>query len=83
MVDIEKLVSEARARLERTKDNKAWCRTNDIRALLEAGATIRSINHEQTRGKGYYLHEVSYKGITFINATNEPARELEKYSKNK
>lgn len=81
MVDIEKLVSEARARLERTKDNKAWCRTSDIRALLEAEATLRGINQEQAGGN--YLHEVSYKGIIFVNITNAPVQALERYSEKK
>ncbi len=81
MVDIEKLVSEARTYLVKVNDNKKWCRTDEIRALIEAGATIRSIN--ENLGKGIYLNEVSYKGIVFTNATSAPAQELEKYSKNK
>ena len=81
MVDIEKLVSDARAKLKRTKDNKSWCRTDEIIALIEAGATIRSINEKLSEIS--YLNEVSYEGIIFTNATSEPARELEKYSKNK
>jgi len=81
MVDIEELVSEARAYLQKSKDNKFWCRTDQIRALLEAGATIRNIN--ERRGEQSYLHEVSYEGIIFTNATSAPARELEKYSVNK
>lgn len=81
MVDIEKLVSEARAKLERTKDNKSWCRTDEIMALIEAGATIRSINEKLSEIS--YLNEVSYEGIIFTNATSEPARELERYSEDK
>ena len=81
VVDIEELVSEARASLEKTGDNKKWCRTDQIKALLEAGATIRSINERLSEIS--YLHEVSYEGIIFTNATSAPARELEKYSKNK
>jgi len=78
MVDIEKLVSEARAYLKKSKDNKSWCRVDEIIALIEAGATIRSINKRLSEIS--YLHEVSYEGIIFTNATSEPAPELEKYS---
>ncbi len=81
MVDIEKLVSEARAKLKRTKDNKSWCRVDEIIALIEAGAKIRSINKRLSEIS--YLHEVSYEGIIFTNATSEPDHELEKYSKKK
>ncbi len=83
VVNVEKLVSGARVYLAKVDDNKKWCKTDEIIALIEAGATIRSINHEQTGGEGYYLHEVSYEGIIFTNATNEPARELKRYSKKK
>jgi len=81
MVDIEKLVSEARAYLAKVDDNKKWCRTDEIIALIEAGATIRSINKRLSEIS--YLHEISYEGIIFTNATSEPARELEKYSEKK
>lgn len=81
MVDIEKLVSEARAYLQKSKDNKKWCRTDEIIALLEAGAIPININERLSEIS--YLHEVSYEGIIFTNATSEPARELEKYSEKK
>ncbi|GAI23384.1 unnamed protein product [marine sediment metagenome] len=51
-VNIEKLVSEARASLEKTGDNRYWCRTDEIRALLKARATPININKELI-GKTY------------------------------
>ena len=81
MVDIEELVSKAKAHLEKRNYNKFRCKTSEIRALLEAGATTRNINQEQIDGS--YWHEVSYEGITFTNTTREPAPSLEKYSKKK
>jgi hypothetical protein len=78
MVDIEKLVSKARIKiyLVKRKDDKFWCRTSEIRALLEAGATPRHIND---RLEKIYLHQVSYEGIIFTNVTRESIQELEKY----
>ena len=80
-VNIEKLVSEARAKLGKNKDASIWCMTNEIRAFLKAGATPISINEELIRGT--YLHKVSYEGITFTNVTESPVRKLKKYAKNK
>jgi hypothetical protein len=77
-IDLEKLVSEARADLQKSKDNKKWCRTDQIIALLEAGAIPININERLSEIS--YLHEVSYEGIIFTNATSAPAQELEKYS---
>ena len=76
-VNIEELVSKAREYIGKKRDNKKWCRTNDIIALLEEGATPMSINDGQM-GEGY-SHEVFYKGIIFINATEASVPELEKY----
>lgn len=81
MVNIEKLVSEARADLEKKGGNKFWCRTSEIRALLKAGATPININREQIRGT--YLHEVSYECITFVNVTETLSRKLKSYLENK
>lgn len=81
MVNIEELVSKARASLEKTGDNKSWCRTDEIIALLEAGATPRHINEKL--GERSYSHEVSYEGMTFVNITKASVQELEEYSKNK
>lgn len=80
-VNIEKLVSEARASLEKTGDNRYWCRTDEIRALLKARATPININKELI-GKTY-VQRVSYEGIIFINITDAPVRKFKKYSKNK
>ena len=77
MIDIERLVSEAKAGLKGTGDDKSWCRTDEMLALLEAGATKKIINQEL--GRENYLHEVSYEGITFVNSTEEAVPELEKY----
>ena len=82
MVDIEKLVSEARASLEKTGDNRYWCRTDEIRALLKkAKATPININKELI-GRTY-VHRVSYEGMTFINITDAPVRKLKRYLKKK
>ena len=82
MVDIEKLVSEARASLEKTGDNRYWCRTDEIRALLKkAKATPININ-KKLIGETY-VHRVSYEGMTFINITDAPVRKFKKYLKNK
>ena len=81
MTDIEELVSNARAYLGNRKDGKKWCSIIDMIALLEAGAIPININEGQT-GEGY-SHEVSYEGITFINATEASVKELEKYTKKK
>jgi len=81
MVDIEKLVSEARAKLGKNKDASIWCMTDEIRAFLKAGATPISIN--ERRIMGIYLNKVSYEGITFINITDAPVRKLKRYSKKK
>jgi hypothetical protein len=77
MVDIEELVSKARAYLGNRKDDKKWCSISDMIALLEAGATPININEGQI-GEGYF-HEISYEGIIFINATETPVQELERY----
>ena len=82
MVNIEELVSEAKKYLERKNGNTFWCSTSEVIALLEAGATQRSINQRLNEGRTY-LQEVSYKGITFISATEELVQELEKYTKKK
>ena len=76
-VNIEELVSKAREYIGKKSDNKKWCSTNDIIALLEEGATPMNINNGQM-GEGY-SHEVFYEGITFINATEAPVQELKKY----
>jgi hypothetical protein len=76
-VDIEELVSKARAYIGNRKDNRFWCNINKIKALLEEGATPMNINNGQM-GEGY-SHEVFYKGIIFINATEASVPELEKY----
>ncbi len=80
-VNIEKLVSEARAKLEKSGDASCWCMTDEISALLKAGATPININEEKIRGT--YLHKVSYEGIPFVNITRAPVRKLKKYSKKK
>ncbi len=82
MIDIEKLVSEARADLEKRESHReSWCETREIKALLKAGAIPIDINKGQIMGT--YLHVVFYKGLTFANATKAPVRKLKKYLKNK
>lgn len=80
MVNIEELVSRAREYIEKS-DDKFWCMTNEIIALLEAGAIPRGINQRTIEGN--YSHEVSYEDIIFITVTEEPAPGLERYPKNK
>jgi len=80
-VNIEKLVSEARASLEETGDNRYWCRTDEIRALLKDGAIPININKELIGTT--YVHRVSYEDITFINITDAPVRKLKRYLKKK
>jgi len=78
MVDIEKLVSEAREYVKEMGDDKAWCETNEMVALLKVGAIPIEINQEQAGGETY-SHTVSYEGIAFTNTTTEPVQELKKY----
>ncbi len=79
MIDIEKLVSEARADLEKRNDDSYRCMTSEIIALLKVGATPISIN--ERRIMRIYLNKVSYEGITFTNITDAPVRKLKRYSK--
>ena len=81
MVDIEKLVSEAKIDLEKRNDDSCRCRIDEIIALLKAGATPISIN--ERRIMRIYLNKVSYEGITFTNITDAPVRKLKRYSKKK
>jgi len=74
MVDLEKLLKKAKAHLEISGDNKALCETEELRALLEAGAQPMVLNHQQAGG--YYIHEVMYKEVRFVNATRKPIQEL-------
>jgi len=77
MINIEELVSNARAYLGNRKDDKKWCSISDMIELLEDGATPIDVNEKQIDGG--YFHEVSYKRITFIANTSGPVSELEKY----
>ena len=77
-MNIEELVSEASSSLKETHDDKAWCRTDEIIALLKAGAVPIEINQKQI-GRSY-SHMVSYKDIIFVNVTEAPSQELEEYS---
>lgn len=82
MVNIEELVSKAKGDLEKGKSHhEYWCETREIKALLKDGALPIDINKEQIMGT--YLHVVSYKGLTFANATKAPVRKLKKYLKKK
>jgi len=87
VIDLEKLVSEAREFLKKRKAEKigsdrVLCTTDEMIASLEDGATPININQELIE-KEAYLYVISYKDITFVNVTSEPVRELEKYSKKK
>ena len=82
MINIEELVSEARAHLQKSENDKKWCRNKELIALLEAGATPIEINQEQIGEEGY-SHMVSYEGITFFNDTMETVQELKKYKTKK
>ena len=59
------------------KDNKCLCDIEDISILLGSRATPMVLNNP-TMG-GDYVHEVLYKGHTFIAVTSEPIKEFKNY----
>ena len=77
MVNLEHLLEKAKDHLKGSGDNKVWCETEELIALLKAGAQPITLNQEQI-GQSY-LHRVSYQGIKFTNATAKHVQKLDRY----
>lgn len=81
------LVKRAEETFERNRqegilDDKLYVSVSDITTLLKAGAQPLALNTRQT-DKGSYLHEVKYRGISFVKATSRPIQEFRRYQRRK
>lgn len=77
MVNLEILLEKAKVHLKNSEDNKVWCETEELIALLGAGAQPIVLNHEQSRGS--YHHEIIYDKVRFVNATSNRVLKLNIY----